>query len=269
MDEVLTIPKKKFQELLKKTIEKGKLIHESAVQINSFEFVDEIENDYELWDDYNIAFLESSFLFEDNEMIDIYNKGVGYIGMKAIFNNSMPDTENRLNEIAEKTSKQCQNLQKIENRIQFYTENKSVNENDNIEFELFPLEIVENTRGYIENIGKQIILCYNHKLFDACLVMIRKLIETLIIECFEKHKLESVIKDNDSNYFYLGELIEKFKQENSWTLTRNTKQALPNIKKYGDLSAHNRRFCAKRNDIDSLKDDLRIVIEELINIINF
>jgi len=37
----------------------------------------------------------------------------------------------------------------------------------------------------------------------------------------------------------------------------------------GDLSAHNRRYIARKNDLDKLKDDLRIVLEELIHIIDY
>ena len=37
----------------------------------------------------------------------------------------------------------------------------------------------------------------------------------------------------------------------------------------GDLSAHNRRYIARKIDLDKLKDDLRIVLEELIHIIDY
>ena len=37
----------------------------------------------------------------------------------------------------------------------------------------------------------------------------------------------------------------------------------------GDLSAHNRRYFSKKPDVDKLKDDLRIVVEELIHIIDY
>jgi hypothetical protein len=266
MDEILIIQKEKFGELLKKTIEKGKIIVDSTKQINSIDLVEEIEKDYELWDDYNFTFLKSSCLDDKNEMVDIYNERIDQVKMNLLINYPLHTSESILQGIIEKTDRKCHNLKKIENRIQFYNEN---DQQEYVGLELFPIELLENTRGYIENIGRQIILCYNHKLFDACLVMIRKLIETLIIECFEKYKLESKIIDKNNNHYFLNELITKLTEEKSWKLTRNSKQALPNIKKYGDLSAHNRRFNAKKQDLDSLKDDLRIVIEEFISIINY
>lgn len=132
--------------------------------------------------------------------------------------------------------------------------------------DFFPFALIEDTRGYLVNVGKQAILCYQNGLFDACLVMTRKLLETLIIECFEKHDLVEEIKNSEGNYFYLSDLISQLLKQSKWTVGRNTQQSLPRIKKFADLSAHNRRFNAKRTDIDSMKDDLRIVIEELIHI---
>ncbi|MDR0429971.1 MAG: hypothetical protein LBH58_05785, partial [Tannerellaceae bacterium] len=61
----------------------------------------------------------------------------------------------------------------------------------------------------------------------------------------------------------------KLLNEKAFSLSRNTKQGLPTIKKYGDLSAHNFRFNAKKPDIDGFKLDLRIVLEELIHLIDY
>lgn len=135
--------------------------------------------------------------------------------------------------------------------------------------DLFPIEILSNTRGYLENVAKQAILCYQNGLFDACLVMLRKLIEALIIECFEAHKVEAKIKGGDGFYYYLNDLIGILLSETTWTITRNSQQAFPRIKKFADLSAHNRRFNAKKPDIEQIKDDLRIVLEELVHVAGF
>ena len=96
--------------------------------------------------------------------------------------------------------------------------------------------------------------------------MSRKLLETLIIECFEKHQITENIKNGDGNFLYLNDLITKFINQDKWSISRNTKDSLPRVKKFADLSAHNRRFNAKKGDIDQIKDDLRIIIEELIHI---
>src|SRR5690606_14683814 len=43
---------------------------------------------------------------------------------------------------------------------------------DTLTEDLFPIEILSDTRGYLENVAKQAILCYQNGLFDACLVML-------------------------------------------------------------------------------------------------
>ena len=134
---------------------------------------------------------------------------------------------------------------------------------------LFPLEILNNSRGYIVNIGHQASECYNSELYDACLVMVIKLLETLIIECFERYSVEEKIKGKDNHYYYLNDLINKFLIEDKWSINRNTSKSLPKIKSLGDLSAHNRRFSAKRGDIDNIRIDLRIIIEDLIHLIDY
>jgi hypothetical protein len=136
--------------------------------------------------------------------------------------------------------------------------------------DLFPIILLDNTRGYILRVAEQASVCYNIGMYDASLVMIRKLLETLIIECFERYGIESNIKGHNGNYFFLSDLIgEFFNSACKWSVSRNTSQSLPKIKSLGDLSAHNRRFNAKKSDIDKIKDDLRIVIEDLVLLIDY
>jgi hypothetical protein len=133
----------------------------------------------------------------------------------------------------------------------------------------FPLELFTGTRGYLESIAIQTAACYDNQLFDACAVMTRKLLEVLIIEAFESYGISSKIKDNNDNFFFLSDLIDSFRNESSWNIGRNAKDSIPKLKKMGDLSAHNRRYFSRKPDIDKLKDDLRIVFEELLHIIDY
>jgi hypothetical protein len=41
-------------------------------------------------------------------------------------------------------------------------------------------------------------------------------------------------------------------------------KGLRDLKQIGDLSAHNRRFNARQNDIDRVRDGLRVAAEELL-----
>lgn len=132
---------------------------------------------------------------------------------------------------------------------------------------VLPRALATGTRGYIERVVDQINGCYEKGWFDGCSVMMRRLLETLIIECFEKHGIANKIKDNRSgDYFYLSDLISHTLNETSWNLGRNTKKALPAFKAVGDQSAHSRRYNAHREDIDKLLPDFRTACQELLYI---
>jgi hypothetical protein len=129
---------------------------------------------------------------------------------------------------------------------------------------VLPFSVVRNTRGYIERVANQVNGTYENGWYDACTVMIRRLLETLIIEAFEQYGIAANIKSSSGEFFYLRDLIDKCVQEGSWNLSRNCKRAMPKLKDIGDKSAHSRRYNAHRGDIDPLLADVRIVVQELV-----
>ncbi|MDM0074429.1 hypothetical protein QTH90_08555 [Variovorax sp. J2P1-59] len=128
------------------------------------------------------------------------------------------------------------------------------------------MALVKGTRGYIERVAHQINGCYQSGWYDASSVMIRRLIETLIIECYETYKIENSIKDKDGNYLFLKDLIDKALTEQAWTIGRSARLVLPKLKEVGDKAAHNRRYNAFRQDIDKISPALRDVVQELLSI---
>lgn len=133
---------------------------------------------------------------------------------------------------------------------------------------LFPLELFDHTRRkYIPKTARQVAICYDNQAYDACLVMIRRLLETLIIEVFEHFGVQDRIKNEKRNYLYCSDLIDNLVSEKQlWTIGRNADEGMKKIKKLGDLCAHNRRFNATKIDLDGIKLDLRVVLEELIHL---
>ncbi|MPM54881.1 hypothetical protein SDC9_101664 [bioreactor metagenome] len=120
------------------------------------------------------------------------------------------------------------------------------------------------TRTYLETIAHQANGCYESGWYDACSVMLRRFIETLIIEAFEAYKIDNKIKNSNGDFFYLSDLISSTLAEKTWNLSRNTRRSLPKLKDLGDKSAHSRRFIALRNDLDKLIPDIRVVTQELV-----
>ncbi len=112
--------------------------------------------------------------------------------------------------------------------------------------QVLPMDVVRGTRGYLEHIVQQANGCYERRWFDSCAVMMRKLIEILIIHVFEAHGLADHIKGRDENFLMLSELVDRFLTEKSWNPGRETKGCLPEVKRLGDRSAHNRTFMARK-----------------------
>ena len=133
---------------------------------------------------------------------------------------------------------------------------------------LFPLELFSSSRKYIKLVAEQCCGSYDGGYYDAASVMSRRLLETLIIEAFEFYKIDSRIKNPDGSFFYLGKLIPALMSETAWNLSRGVKSALPVLKDLGDQSAHNRRYLAKKSDLDNIKREFRITIEELLHLSN-
>ena len=130
--------------------------------------------------------------------------------------------------------------------------------------DLFPIELVRETRGYIERIGEQACGSYDQGWYDSAAVMIRRLLEILIIESFEANGITSKIQKPDGTFYYLQDLVTLTLNETSWTLGRNVKKGLPNLREIGNQSAHGRRYIARKTDLDNVKKELRLTIEELV-----
>lgn len=129
---------------------------------------------------------------------------------------------------------------------------------------VLPFSLVRGTRGYIEKIVHQINGCHERGWYDACAVMIRRLLETLIIEAFENNHLAHQIKNASGDFVYLGDLIDKTLAEPSWNIGRSAKRALKRLKDVGNQSAHSRRFNAHRGDLEKVIPDLRAAAQELL-----
>ena len=129
---------------------------------------------------------------------------------------------------------------------------------------VLPNGLFSGTRSYIERVVDQINASYNYGLFDCCAVMCRRLLETLIIETYESKGLGSDIKAPGGHFMMFSGLLSQVESETRFTLERNALAGLKAFKTLGDLSAHNRRFNARQDDIDRIRNDLRVAAEILL-----
>ena len=140
-----------------------------------------------------------------------------------------------------------------------FIENKPLPKSDT----LFEENTFKGTRGYIQKVIKQINLSYDYQLYDFCTVMVRRLLETLIIEIYERLDRSNEIKNNDGHFMMFSGLLSYLQNDKKITLGRNTILGLSSFKKIADSSAHNRRFNASKKIIDDKIDDVKLAVAEL------
>lgn len=131
---------------------------------------------------------------------------------------------------------------------------------------VLPHGMFDRSRGYINRVLSQINQSYDLGLYDCCAVMCRRLLETLIIESFERAGRSDDLKGTDGNFHMLSGLVSVLEKDKSISLSRNGLRGLRDFKALGDLSAHNRRFNAQASDIDRVRDGLRVTVQELLHL---
>ena len=134
---------------------------------------------------------------------------------------------------------------------------------------LFDMEIVTEAKSCVRRVAAQAIGCYENGWYDACMVMVRRLLETLVIECYESRGIAGRIMNKNGDYLFLGDLLDQFLSEPSWRVSRNGKTYFPRLKEIkaaGDIAAHSRCYLTSRQDVESIKKLLSFCIQELIYI---
>lgn len=122
----------------------------------------------------------------------------------------------------------------------------------------------EVKRQYLVKAAQQINAAYENNLFDACALMMRRLLEILLIDCFEAKKIQEKVKDDEGNYQNLKTLINKAKTYSEIPISNDAKKDIDSFRELGNLSAHRVRYNCRRDDIRTLRVEYRAVIEELL-----
>jgi hypothetical protein len=134
---------------------------------------------------------------------------------------------------------------------------------------LFPMSLLEKTRrGYLVSVGTQMNGCFNAGWCDASAVMMRRLLEMVIIDAFVESKLGAKIQDSQGNFWFLRDLVNGALGETTWTLSHDTKRVLPNLKDFGDSSAHGKTTMQK-TEIERIQYPFRKALEEFLHIAKF
>ena len=132
---------------------------------------------------------------------------------------------------------------------------------------IIPSEWVDGTRTYLERLAHQINGCYEYGFYDACAVLCRRLMESLIIEKYISEKRHHEIQNNGV-FFTLDQLINYIRVDKTLILGRNTPKTMLEVKQLGDTAAHDRVYITHQQDIDDVKARYRRMIRELLAVAN-
>lgn len=133
---------------------------------------------------------------------------------------------------------------------------------------VFPQELFDNVnRSYIISILNQINTSYNIKNYDCVAVMVRRLMESLIIDIYILKGKSSEVRNGDS-FMMLEKLITKFVGDSIVVLSRSLPKNMSKIKDLGDRAAHDRAYITSQLDIDDNKTIFRVTINELLKLAN-
>ena len=126
-------------------------------------------------------------------------------------------------------------------------------------------DAVAGTRGYLEQLARQINGTYDAGFFDACAVLCRRLMESLIIEVYIHQQRHQEIQHNGV-FVTLERLVAHIKADQSIVLSRAAPKTMDEVKQLGDTAAHDRTYITPQVDIDDAKVRYRKMIAELLRL---
>jgi hypothetical protein len=129
--------------------------------------------------------------------------------------------------------------------------------------DLLPPDWFSGTRSYLEQLVLQINGSYEVGWLDACAVLARRLMESLIIEVYIFHKRHSDIQQAGV-FFGLERLIAYIRADTKVPLGRAAPATMSDVKQIGDTAAHDRTYMTQPIDINDIKLRYRKLIQELI-----
>lgn len=116
-------------------------------------------------------------------------------------------------------------------------------------------------RQFLDKLIKQVNHCYSNNCFDACAMLMRRVFEIVLILAYEQHGIQDQIKVN-GDYVMLEGIVADATQNKTLNVSRSRKK-YDDIRDLGNFAAHKIRYNTRKSDIDGIKQDYRVCLEEL------
>jgi len=120
-------------------------------------------------------------------------------------------------------------------------------------------------RQYLDQLIYQINHSYANNCYDAAAVLMRRLFEVMLVLSYQNLGIDSEIKDAAGNGYIMLEGIVKNAKSNQTLKLSRIKNEFDTFRVVGNFSAHNITYTAGKKDIDDIKINYRVMLEELYN----
>lgn len=118
-------------------------------------------------------------------------------------------------------------------------------------------------RKYLDQLIRQINHSYANNCYDAVAVLMRRLFEILLVLSYQNLGIDDQIKNPDGNgYIMLDGIVKNAKNNQTLKISR-IKSEFDTFRKVGNFSAHSITYTAGKKDIDDIKLNYRVMLEEL------
>jgi hypothetical protein len=130
---------------------------------------------------------------------------------------------------------------------------------------ILPESLLNKKKTYIQKFGKQINLSYSDNIFDGCAVLMRHMIEICLIHTYENLGIETQIKADPDKYKDLKSIIKDARTNPTLMLSKESRLCLDEFRTLGNLSAHKLYYNCTFEEINRVKQNFRLLIDELFN----
>jgi len=129
-------------------------------------------------------------------------------------------------------------------------------------------EIFDQQQDHIRRLVPQINGCFERQWFEACAMVVRRLVETLLITLYDKKGWGKDLIDGNGDLFGLKKIIKVVSADTRLGLDNKTlaglSEILRDLKNLGDTAAHDFRVKMRKQDLDAIRKPLRFTCDRLI-----
>jgi len=130
---------------------------------------------------------------------------------------------------------------------------------------IIPSALVKGSRRYLEQMVHQINGSFDRGFYDCTAVLMRRMMESLIVECYVAAARQNEIKAN-GRFLMLDSLIKYLATDQALSINPAGAKTMGEIKQLGDTAAHDRYYITLRDDISDIRASYRRLITTLLSL---